>query len=303
MQRQSLSNSDLQVSPICLGTMTFGNPVSQNDAVRLVHWAIDQGINFIDTADMYEGYDRFLGSPGGVGETILGHAIHDRRKQVHITTKVGNSVGTGEYEGTGLSRSHILHQIDASLRRLQTDYVDIYELHRPDPNTPLEESVSVMVQLIEAGKVRHWGFSNYSGDQIHDLVRICDQHSWPRPVVSQSPYSWIKRDEESNSLPACRELQISVTPYQPLQGGLLTGKYQKGQPLPKDSRAAESPWLEPPQETLLDDLARFEAEARETQLSPAQYAIHWLLNQEGIDSVVVGLKRVDQLDELLKACS
>lgn len=302
MQLQSIPRTEISVSPICLGSMTFGNPVERDKAVRLVHAALDAGVNFIDTADMYEGYDRFLGSPGGVAESILGEALLGRRERVVITTKVGNPIGGSGYVGQGLSRAHIVRQIDASLSRLQSDYVDIYELHRPDPETPLEESIAVMAELIVAGKVRHWGVSNFSGGQIREIVRLCDAHDWPRPVVNQPPINWLKREEQADSLPVCGELEIAVTPYQPLQGGLLTGKYRRRQPLPADSRAAESAWLDQPDDSLYDRLEQFEAEAQETQLTPAQYAVRWLLDQPGVTSVVVGVKRIEQLQELIEVC-
>jgi len=303
MQLQSIPRTGVFVSPICLGTMTFGNPVDRDNAIRLVHAALDNGINFIDTADMYEGYDRYLGSPGGIAETILGEALLGRRERAVVTTKVGNSIGGSNYTGQGLSRAHIIHQINASLARLQADYVDIYELHRPDPETPLEESIAVMAELIVAGKVRHWGVSNFSGDQIRDIVRLCDAHGWPRPVVNQPPLNWLKRDEQADSLPTCRELEIAVTPYQPLHGGLLTGKYRRSRPLPADSRAAESSWLDQPDDALFDRLEQFEVEAHEARLTPAQYAVRWLLDQPGVTSVVVGVKRIDQLKEIIDVCA
>jgi aryl-alcohol dehydrogenase-like predicted oxidoreductase len=279
--------------------MTFGNPVARDDAIRVVHWALDHGINFIDTADMYEGYDRTMGSPGGVAETILGEALKDRRERAVITTKVGNAIGNNEYAGQGLSRAHILHQIDASLSRLQTDYVDFYQLHRPDPDTPLVDSIAVMAELIEAGKIRHWGVSNFSGRKIGDIVRLCDTHNWPRPVISQPPLSWLKRDEQTDSLPVCRQFNIAVTPYQPLQGGLLTGKYRRGQPLPAASRATESEWLKQPDDALFDRLEQFESEAQQARLKLPQYALRWLLDQPGITSVVLGGTRIEQFQAVI----
>jgi len=302
MQKQGIINTDIEVSRLCLGTMTFGNPVGSEEAVRIVHWALELGINFIDTADMYEGYDRYLGSSGGVAETILGEALKGRRSQAVVTTKVGNSVGGSGYEGSGLSRGHILHQINASLARLQTDYIDIFELHRPDPETPLEESIAVVAHLIETGKVRQWGISNFSGGQIREIVQLCDARGWTRPVVSQPPLSWLKRDELAEGIPACREFDMGVTPYQPLQGGMLTGKYRRGQPVPDDSRAAESAWLDQPDDVLFDQLEQFETEARQARLKPAQYALRWVLDQPGIVSAVVGVKSIDQLRFLSDAC-
>jgi aryl-alcohol dehydrogenase-like predicted oxidoreductase len=302
MNRRPIHNTDLFVSVLCLGTMTFGYPVRRAEAVRLVHWALDHGINFLDTADIYEGYDRVLGSPGGVAEEILGEALQGRRSRVIVTTKVGNPVGDRAYQGTGLGRGHILHQIDASLRRLRTDHVDLYLLHRPDASTPLAETLAVMAGLIETGKVRHWGFSNFDAAQIREMIQLCDENHWPRPVVSQPPYSWLRRDIEADHMPLCRQLGIAVTPYRPLQGGLLTGKYRQGQPLPSDSRASDSPsWLAV-SEDLYPRLERFESEARAAGITPGRYAIRWLLDQPGIASVIAGVKRREQLDDLLAGC-
>jgi len=300
MENRTIPGTEVSVSPICLGTMTFGNPVERPDAIRMVHWALDNGINFIDTADIYEGYDRVLGSPGGVAETILGEALQGRREKVIITTKVGNPIG-GDYKGTGLGRKHMLHQIDASLTRMQTDYVDFYELHKNDPDTPLEESVSVMAQLIEQGKVRHWGFSNFEAPQILEMVQTCRRNNWPQPVISQPFYTWLHRSLESDYIPACRKNNIGITPYRVLESGLLTGKYSRGTPPPEGSRAVEHPaWLTL-DKAAYDQLDVFEKEAHEAGYSPVQYAIRWLLDQPMICSVVVGAKRCEQIEELIGA--
>lgn len=298
METRLIPHTHIEVSTVCLGTMMFGNPVAEDDAVRIVHWALDNGINFLDTADIYEGYDRFLGSPGGVSETILGKALKGRRDRAVVTTKVGNQVGGGKYEGTGLGRDHIVHQLDSSLRRLQTDYVDFYELHRPDPETPLHESVSVMADLISQGKVRHWGFSNFDAPHVREMVAICDEHGWPRPVISQPPLSWLERENEVEHMPACREYGIATTPYRPLEGGLLTGKYRRGQAVPAGSRAADNPsWGFKPDDELYDRLEQFEREAAAQGLRPAQYAVKWIADQPGVASVVVGSTRIEQLRE------
>ena len=300
IENRRIADTDIEVSILCLGTMTFGRPVGEADAVRLVHWSVDHGINFIDTADMYEGYDRFMGSPGGVGELILGKAIRGRRESVVITTKVGNHIARDGYEGSGLSVAHIRHQIDASLRRLQTDYVDFYQLHRPDPETPLVESIEAMAALIEEGKVRYWGFSNFGPEQIREMMSLCAAHGWPRPVVSQPPFSWLNRGSAVDHFPVCREHGISITPYKPLQGGLLTGKYQRGQPLPQGSRAVENAgWLSQPDEVLQSELEAFEQEAESCRRTPLQHALRWILDQSGISSVVVGAKRIEQVEEML----
>lgn len=303
MIHRKLTGTSLFVSPICLGTMTFGTPVVEADAIRIVHHALDRGINFIDTADIYEGYARVLGSPGGVAETILGKALHGRRHQAVITTKVANPVGPGK-DDVGLGRTHILRQIDASLRRLATDYVDLYELHKPDPETPLEESIGVMAELIRVGKVLHWGFSNFDVSQIREMLSICARNDWPRPAVSQPKYNWLDRDIESAHLPFCRENSIAVTPYQPLQAGLLTGKYRRNAALPAGSRAAEhARWLSEISQAMFDRLEAFEQDAALLKRSPGAHAIRWVLDRPGIVSVVVGVKNTSQLDDAIAAGS
>ena len=301
MQQRRIPNTDLDVSVVCLGTMTFGTPVDQEGVNGIIDWCLDNGLNFIDTADMYEGYTRFLGSPGGKSEAFIGNALVGRRDQAVITTKVGNPVGDDTYSGTGLGRNHMLHQIDASLGRLRTDYVDIYEMHRDDPDTPLEESVAVMAELIEAGKVRHWGFSNFEPDDIHRMIALCDGNGWPRPVIAQPQLSWLVRDSEDEYIPACIEYDIAVTPYRTLQAGLLTGKYKRGREAPAGSRGDESSWLDDPDDELWDRIEQFEREAAGASLTPTQYAVKWLLDRPGVTSVIVGCKRPDQLEPFAEA--
>jgi L-glyceraldehyde 3-phosphate reductase len=301
MQQRRIPNTNLDVSVVCLGTMTFGTPVDQQGVDRIIDWCLDNGLNFIDTADMYEGYTRFLGSPGGKSEAYIGNALKGRREQAVITTKVGNPVGDDSYSGTGLGRDHMLHQIDASLGRLRTDYVDIYEMHRDDPDTPLEESIATMAGLIEAGKVRHWGFSNFEPDDIHRMIALCDGNGWPRPVIAQPQLSWLVRDSEEAYIPTCVEYDIAVTPYRTLQSGLLTGKYKRGQEAPAGSRGDESSWLDDPDDELWDRIEEFEREADGASLTPTQYAVKWLLDRPGVTSVIVGCKRPDQLEPFVDA--
>lgn len=301
MEYRLIPNTEIEVSTLCLGTMTFGDPVKEKEAIHIVDWAIDHGLNFIDTADMYEGYSRTMGSPGGITEEILGVALKGKRDRVIVTTKVGNAVGDDSYRGTGLNRNHIMHQIDASLKRMQTDYTDFYHLHRPDSDTPLGESIAVMAELIQAGKVRHWGFSNFEVEQIREMLQLCEVNSWPRPVISQPNYSWLNRKAEREHLPLCKQESIAVTPFKVLEGGLLTGKYRKGQEAPSDSRNSENPgWIAMDMDDdLFAQLDEFENEAKEKLRSPVRHAVNWTLEQDGIASVVLGLKRTDQLADLL----
>ena len=302
MDYREIGNSGIKVSSICLGTMNFSNPVSDEDSIKMLHWALDHGINFIDTADIYEGYDRVLGSPGGKAESIIGAGLKEKRKQAIITTKVGNSVGGSSYEGAGLGEKHITHQINASLKRMQTDYVDIYELHKPDPETPLVETLSVIDKLIQSGKVRVWGFSNFETTQINEMVTICKENGWDLPVINQPLYNWLIRDIEESQLKTCIENNISSTPYRPLERGLLTGKYKKGKTPPPNTRGSENPSslnIDELSNEFYNQLEQFESEATDAGLSPAKYAIEWLLGKQGICSVVIGGKKLEQLDEFL----
>jgi len=184
MKYCNIPNTELNVSTICLGTMTFGTPVGEADAIELTHWAIDNGINFIDTANMYEGYNRSMGSAGGIAEEILGKALKGGyREKTVIATKIGNKVGTAP-EDDGTSPAAIRKQLDASLKRLDMDYVDIYYLHKPDVfNTPLVEILGELKNQMDAGKFRYYGISNYSAAQTAELLKIADENNLPHPVI------------------------------------------------------------------------------------------------------------------------
>ena len=242
MNYRCLGSSGLLVSPICLGTMTFGTPVGEPEAIKLVHGAMDLGINFIDTANVYEGYRRVLGSAGGVAEEIVGKALRGCRDQVVLATKVGSPLGGGPQDA-GLTASHIHRELDNSLRRLQTDYIDLYIIHWPDRWTPLETTLAAMDQAVKQGKVRYFGASNHSAWQLCELLWQADKYGWCRVVSSQIPYSLLRR-EYQNDLDFCAKHGIATTPYQALQGGLLTGKYRRDKAPAADSRAAEQPsWI------------------------------------------------------------
>ena len=300
MQHRVLGASGLLVSPICLGTMTFGPPVVEQDAIRLVHQAIDLGINFVDTANIYEGYGRVIGSPGGASEEILGKALQGRRNQVVLATKVGSPVGPSPQD-RGLSTVHLLRALDQSLRRLQTDTIDLYYLHWPDRSTPLETTLAALDQAVRQGKIRYVAASNHSAAQLCELLWLAEKGGLPRIVASQIPFSFLRR-EFQNDLEFCKRHAIGVTPYQSLQGGLLTGKYRRGQPPPSDSRAAEKPkWVWPTNDELFDRLEAIEQLAREIDVPPAQYALAWTLGQPAMSSAVTGARRIEQVQDAIAA--
>ena len=301
MEYRVIPNTDLKVSPLCLGTMTFGTPVGEADAISLTHWAMDHGINFLDTANMYEGYTRYLGSAGGVAEEILGKALKGKREQVVLATKVGMKIGPQDND-QGLSRGHVLREIDRSLARLQCDYVDLYYMHKADLSTPLAESVPAFNEIIDAGKARHWAISNFSAEQIVSLLKTCDENGWRRPVALQPAYSLLKRDIEAEILPLCQRENIAVLPYQVLQGGVLTSKYQRGAEVPAGSRQLEKPeWTMALSNELFDRLDKIQAEADKQGRSLLQHALKSLLEQPLVLSLVVGVKRIPQLENLIAA--
>ncbi|MBH04919.1 MAG: hypothetical protein CMJ20_01220 [Phycisphaeraceae bacterium] len=300
MQYRTLGASGLQVSPICLGTMTFGTPVSEPDAIKLVHGAIDLGVNFIDTANSYEGYARIPGSPGGLGEQITGKAIGDKREKVILATKVGSPLGLGPMD-KGLSATHVHRELDNSLRRLQTDYIDLYIIHWPDKLVPLETTLSAMEVAVRQGKIRHFGVSNHTAWQICRLLWLAEQQGGPKVIASQVPFSLLRRDF-TNDLDFCRQFNVAVTPYQSLQGGLLAGKYRRDQKPPTGSRGADKPqWMWPMDDKLYDKLEAIETLANHTGVPVSQYVLAWTLAQPAMTSLVVGATRLEQIKNAMSA--
>ena len=297
-----IPKTEISVSPVTLGTMTFGSPVAFDDAVKLTRYAIGRGINHIDTANMYEGYNRYACSAGGVAEEIVGNAIKGMsRGSVIVSTKVGMKVGDAP-EDEGTSAAAISKQLDASLKRMKTDYIDLYYLHRFDANAPALEILTAMQKAVHAGKIRYYGVSNYSAEQLKALLRAADEQHLPRPVVCQPPLSMLKQDALGELIPLCAAEDIAVIPYQIYQGGLLTGKYKRGMEPPKGSRAEEKPaWLAAPDDGLYDKLEAIEASAQALGISMSAYALRWTLEQPTVVSAIVGVKSERQVDDAIGA--
>lgn len=297
MQFTTLPGTGISVSRLCLGTMTFGSPVAEPDAIRLVHDAAELGINFIDTANMYEGYNRFAGSAGGVAEEIVGKAVAGRRTDFVVATKLGMKVGdTPVDENT--SPEAIRVQLRRSLHRMNTDYIDLYYLHRYDPNTAPGEIARAIGEELKVGTIRTWGVSNYSAEQLSALLAAAREENIPLPSMCQPPLSLLNTGALDALLPLCAQEGIGVIPYQVLQGGILTGKYHAGQQPPAGSRAAEKPdWMKPMTDEVYATLARVEAEAKASGQSMTQYALAWALRQPAVRCVLLGVKRRAQLEE------
>lgn len=293
-----LPGTGIRVSPICLGTMTFGSPLEEKEAVRLLNYAYDTyGLNFIDTANMYEGYNRYAGSPGGVAEEIVGKAVSSRRDQFVIATKVGMKVGAAP-EDENTSPEAIRVQLRRSLKRLGTDYVDLYYLHRFDPETAPEEIVRAIGNEMKAGLIRAWGFSNYTFEQAEALLNAAKSENIPLPSVCQPSYSLLNTVNAEKLIPLCVKNHIGIIPYQLLQGGLLTGKYRRNEKAPEGSRMAEKPeWMKPLTDESWNIIENTVNKAAEEGLTPVQYVLENALRMEGTVSALLGFKRQEQIDE------
>jgi len=284
MKYRTIGSSGISVSELCLGTMTFGTPVAENEAIEIVRAAVDIGINFIDTANIYEGYTRVVGSAGGIGEAILGRALKENRNQVVLATKVGMKVGSGK-DDQGLGRTHILREIDRSLKKLASDTIDIYYMHKPDPDTPLDESISTFRDLIKDGKIRAWGISNFSADEVRILLDLCDSGGYPRPIIVQPAYSLLNRQAEESLLPLCEREGLCAVPYQVLQ----------------DSRQKEKPeWTTPLSDSVFDQLEALDKDAGSLGRTLMEHALRELLSRKPVVSVLVGVKDSKQLEMLAR---
>jgi aryl-alcohol dehydrogenase-like predicted oxidoreductase len=301
MEYRQLGASGLQVSVISLGTMTFGGKgkfadvgtTGVDDAREQVDLALEAGVNLIDTADVYS---------DGMSEEIVGDVLAGRRDDVLVATKARFAMGAGPNDA-GLSRHHLIRACEASLRRLRTDYVDLYQVHEWDGRTPVEETLAALDHLVTSGKVRYVGCSNFSGWHVMKSLGVAAREHLPRYVSQQIHYSLQSRDAERELLPLAVDQGLGVLVWSPLAGGLLSGKYRRGQNPPEGSRHL-SEWNEPPvhDENLLYDIVDALVAVGEAHgVSAAQVALAWLLRRPAVTTVVIGAKRTDQLVDNLAA--
>jgi aryl-alcohol dehydrogenase-like predicted oxidoreductase len=301
MEYRQLGRSGLRVSTLTLGTMTFGGrggfrAVGATDVVaarRHVDMCLDAGVNLIDTADVYS---------GGLAEEITGEVILGRRDSLLLSTKVRMTMGDGPNDA-GLSRQHIIAGCEASLRRLGTDHIDLYQVHEWDGLTPLEETLEALDLLVQAGKVRYVGASNYAGWQLMKALGTAERTGLPRFVSEQIYYSLQARDAEYELIPAAVDQGLGVLVWSPLAGGLLSGKYRRGQQ-PSDGSRQLTDWNEPPvydQEKLYDTVEVLTAVGAEHGVSAAQVALAYLLGRPAVTSLIVGARTTEQLADNLAA--
>lgn len=302
MEFRTLGNSGLKVPVLSFGTGTFAGKgalfsawgtTDEKEATNLVDVCLEKGVNLFDTADIY--------SAGG-SEEVLGAAIAGRRDKVLISTKATFRFGEGPND-VGSSRHHLLRSCEESLRRLRTDYIDIYTMHGFDATTPVEEMLSTLDTLVTSGKVRYIACSNYSGWHLMKSLATAERYGWPKFVAHQAYYSLIGREYEWELMPLAVDQKIGTLVWSPLGWGRLTGKVRRGSPLPQESRLHDTAKYGPPveDERLYGVVDALEEVAKETGKSVAQIALNWLINRPTVSSVIIGARNADQLKDNLAA--
>jgi aryl-alcohol dehydrogenase-like predicted oxidoreductase len=294
MRYRVLGSSGIKVSELCLGTMMFGGPTDETQARRIVDHATESGVNFIDTADVYN---------DGRSEAAVGAAIKGSRNRWVLATKVAQKMGPNVTD-MGLSRRYLVHAVDASLKRLQTDHIDVYYIHRIDPDTPWDQTIAAFGDLIRQGKIREWALSNVRAWHVPHVVHLCQQMGVPQPAALQPYYNLMNRQPEAELLPAAEFFGLGVVPYSPLARGVLTGKYKVNQIAEAGSRAArqdkrmlEAEWR--PESLLIAEKLKAHAEARGVTL--VHWATAWVLNNRAITSAIAGPRTLEQWTSYLGA--
>jgi aryl-alcohol dehydrogenase-like predicted oxidoreductase len=291
MEYVYLGRTGLKVSRFCLGTMTYGDwDLDEKTSLSIIDRVLDSGINFLDTADTYG---------KGTSEEIIGKAVKGRRDRVIVATKFKVRTAEGP-NGEGASRYRIMHQVEASLKRLNTDYIDLYQVHRPDPHTPLDETLRALDDLVKQGKVRYIGCSNFEAWRIVESLWVSDKMNLERFVTNQPSYSIFNRYIEQEILPASERQGLATLAYSPLDGGWLSGKYRVGQPMPENSRGERMDLESPANRDKLEKVEQLAQWAESRGVRLGQFALAWLLHRSSVIPVV-GIRNEKQLADNLKA--
>jgi aryl-alcohol dehydrogenase-like predicted oxidoreductase len=298
MDLQVLGRTGVRVSALCLGCMMFGRRTGAQESYTIIDRALDSGINFVDTANVYG---------RGQSEEITGEALHrdNRRKRVVLATKVHGVMADDDPNASGNSRRHIIEQCEASLKRLKTDYIDLYQIHRPEPGTAIDETLRALDDLIRAGKVRYIGTSTYGAWQVVEALWVSRELGLNRFISEQPPYNILDRRVERELVPMAETFGIGLIPWSPIAGGLLSGKYRRGQPMPPESRFANADARQRSRlvEAVYDVVDQLEPIARSKDCTLVQLALAWVMQQPGVTSPIIGPRTLDQLDEYLGAAA
>jgi aryl-alcohol dehydrogenase-like predicted oxidoreductase len=292
MDYRLFGRTGVKVSPLCLGTMNFGGITSESDAIEIIHAALEAGINFVDTANTYN---------NGQSEIVVGKALRGRRDRVFLATKVHFKVGDGPND-EGNSRLHIVRACEDSLRRLDTDHIDLYQLHRPNPEIPIDETLSALTDLIRAGKVRYIGCSTFPAWMVMEALVVSERDHLARFVSEQPPYNLLDRRIENELVPLALRYNLALMPWAPLAQGMLAGRYASNQSLPEDSRANRlkgSIYADRVTARGIEIGEKFASFAREQGKTPGQLALVWCKDQPAITSPIVGPRTLAQLQDLL----
>jgi aryl-alcohol dehydrogenase-like predicted oxidoreductase len=301
MEYRNLGRTGLKVSAICLGTMQWGWTATEPEACAVMDAFAEAGGTFLDTADNYSSWAP--GNSGGVSEQVIGHWMRERsnRRDLVIATKVRSPVWDSP-NGAGLSRKHIVEAVEASLRRLQTDYIDLYQAHAFDAETPVDETARAFEDLVRQGKVLYLGASNYPAWRLAQALAVCEARGWARFDALQPHYNLVHRGEYERELrPLCQQAGIGVIPYSPLAGGFLTGKYHRSAPLPPSVRAEAIQGRYYRDQLAWETMETVEGIARVHGATPARVALAWLLAQPGVAAPIIGANSVEQLRDCLGA--
>ena len=298
MKMRTLGRTGVKVSPLCLGAMMFGqwgNP-DHDDSVRIIHRALDAGINFIDTADIYS---------AGESEEIVGKALRGgRREHVVLATKAYAPMGE-DPNFTGSSRRWLTMEVENSLRRLGTDWIDLYQVHRPDPTADIDETLGALTDLVRAGKIRYFGSSTYPASHIVEAQWVSERRGRERFVCEQPPYSILVRAIEAEVLPVCEQFGIGVIPWSPLAGGWLTGRFRKGQDAPKSNRATRIPdrydLSSPENQVKLEAVEKLALLAEDAGITMIELALGFVLAHPAVTSPIIGPRTMEQLESQLGA--
>jgi len=297
MQYRPLGRTGVKVSELCLGCMMFGGKTELEDSCRMIDRALDAGINFLDTANVYS---------RGKSEEFTGEALkrNGKRDRVVLATKVNGQMADNEPNAAGNSRRHIIQQCDASLKRLQTDWIDLYQLHRPSPEIPIDETLRALDDLIRAGKVRYIGTSTFGAWQVVEALWAAKELGLHRPICEQAPYNLLDRRIERELIPMAQTYGLAIIPWAPMASGFLTGKYKRTGADPADSRLKRDDtgkWAWRVYSPAFDILERVEQLAQAKNCSPSQLAVAWCAQQPGITSPIIGPRTMEQLEDNLKA--
>jgi aryl-alcohol dehydrogenase-like predicted oxidoreductase len=292
MDYRLFGRTGVKVSPLCLGAMNFGGVTNEADSIRITHAALEAGFNFVDTANVYN---------AGQSEAVVGKALKDRRDKVFLATKVHGKMGDGPND-EGNSRLHILKACEDSLRRLNTDYIDLYQIHRPNPEIPIDETLGALTDLVRAGKVRYIGCSTHPAWMVMEALAASERYGLARYVSEQPPYNLLDRRIENELVPLALRYNLALIPWAPIAQGILAGRYRADQPLPEDSRAARmagSIYAERVSPRGLAAGDKFTALAKQFNKTPGQLALLWCKDQPGVTAPIFGPRTLEQLQDVL----